>query len=259
MKVVVTGCSTGLGLLTARTLLDGGHTVIPHVRNAAGADALRSVLPGASPALTADLTRQDEVVRLAAEIGDEGNVDAIIHNAGLGDRLPARTVTDGRADLFAVNVVAPYIVTALNPGTPRWVFISSALHRDATIRLDDPSWEMRDWMPREAYAESKLLLTVLAQATARLRPSTSSNSVEPGWVPTRMGGPQAPDDLAEGAASQAWLATAPTDPGRSGGHYYHRALAALSPYAVDTRVQDEVLMYLRASTGVEFDARRSSI
>jgi NAD(P)-dependent dehydrogenase (short-subunit alcohol dehydrogenase family) len=255
MRVVVTGCSSGLGLLTAHRLIEAGHEVVPHVRSASAAEDLRSALPGASTALVAELTQQAEVENLAESIRELG-ADVLVHNAALGDQLPSRTVTAGRSDLFAVNVVAPYLLTALIPDIPRAIFISSALHREATLELDDPSWAGRPWQSRAAYAESKLLVTVLAAATARLRPGTEVNSVEPGWVPTRMGGSSAPDDLEQGVATQLWLATAPASElcARTGGHWYHLAPAPRATVAIDRGVQDDVVALLRAETGVGLSA-----
>lgn len=89
-----------------------------------------------------------------------------------------------------------------------------------------------DWRGRGAgsYADSKLFVTTLAAAVARLRPRVPSNAVDPGWVPTKMGGPHAPDDLELGHETQVWLATA-DDPEAltTGGYWYHRRMLAAAP------------------------------
>jgi NAD(P)-dependent dehydrogenase (short-subunit alcohol dehydrogenase family) len=77
----------------------------------------------------------------------------------------------------------------------RLVYLSSGMHRHAHANLGDALWTQRRWDGSTAYAESKLLDVLLAFAVARLWPNVLSNSLEPGWVPTRMGGPGAPDDM----------------------------------------------------------------
>ena len=84
--------------------------------------------------------------------------------------------------------------------------MSSGLHRQGAIAFDDLQWERRAWSGSQAYSDSKLQDAVLAAAVAARWPGVSSNAVEPGWVATKMGGPEAPDDLQQGSVTQAWLA-----------------------------------------------------
>jgi hypothetical protein len=82
----------------------------------------------------------------------------------------------------------------------------------------------------------------LAFALAGRWPEVPSNAVDPGWVPTRMGGPRASDDLDLGAETQVWLATG-DEPGatRTGRYLYHRRPYAAHPAASDPAVQDRLL------------------
>jgi NAD(P)-dependent dehydrogenase (short-subunit alcohol dehydrogenase family) len=99
-----------------------------------------------------------------------------------------------------VNVVATYLLTALIHPPQRLVYISSGMHRGGhpdVTRLHRSG----------TYSDSKLFVTTLAIAVARLWPAVMSNAVDPGWVPTRMGGPGASDDLRLGHLTQVWLAT----------------------------------------------------
>src|SRR6266699_4136639 len=66
------------------------------------------------------------------------------------------------------------------------------MHHARNPNLDDLQWIRRRWNPSRAYAESKLLDVTLAFALARRWPEVPSNAVDPGWVPTRMGGPTPP-------------------------------------------------------------------
>ena len=87
-------------------------------------------------------------------------------------------------------------------------------------------------------------------AVARLYPEVLSNAVAPGWVPTKMGGPDAPDDLREGHLTQTWLATSDDPDARtSGGYWYHHALEQPHRAVTDIDFQDQLLTELADCTG----------
>jgi NAD(P)-dependent dehydrogenase (short-subunit alcohol dehydrogenase family) len=252
-RVLITGSADGLGLMAARRLLDEGHRVVLHARNDTRAADTRAAAPGADDVLVGDLSSIDETRKLAEQATGAGPFDAVIHNAAVGYREPRRVLTvDGLSHVFAINVLAPYLLTALVPSPARLVYLSSGMHRSGEVALDDLQWERRRWNGSRAYADSKLLDTVLAFAVARRWPSVRSNAVDPGWVATRMGGRGAPDDLEEGAVTQAWLATS-DDPAAAGtgGYYYHQQPYPANPVANDPQVQDGLLAACAALTGVE--------
>jgi NAD(P)-dependent dehydrogenase (short-subunit alcohol dehydrogenase family) len=147
----------------------------------------------------------------------------VIHNAGVGYREPRRLTEDGLEHVFAVNVLAPYLLTALIDRPKRLIYLSSGMHRSGEPRLDDLQWTARPWNGAQAYADSKLYDVMLAFGVARRWPDVLSNAVEPGWVATKMGGPSAPDNLALGSVTQAWLAVS-DDPIATvtGGYFYHQ-------------------------------------
>ena len=109
-----------------------------------------------------------------------------------------------------------------------------------------------DWSGRSvtgSYSDSKLFLTTLAVAVARIMPNVVSNAVDPGWVPTRMGGPSAPDDLKLGHLTQEWLAVSDdSDALTTGGFWHHQRLRKPHPAAHDRRFQDELLHALAGLT-----------
>jgi NAD(P)-dependent dehydrogenase (short-subunit alcohol dehydrogenase family) len=109
--------------------------------------------------------------------------------------------------VFAINTLAPYVLTALITKPKRLVYLSSGMHHGANTNLDDLLWIKRRWNGAAAYAETKFHDVLLAFALARLFPNLLSNALEPGWVPTKMGGPGAPDDLDAAPKTQVWLAT----------------------------------------------------
>lgn len=251
-RVFITGSTDGLGLNAARQLLDDGHDVVLHARNHDRARAISGLIPSAAEVLIADLESRDEVLRLADDANALGTFDAVVHNAGLGYRTTSRAASpEGHSAVLAVNVLAPYLLTARMHRPGRLVFLSSGLHRDGNATLEDIDWTERPWDGLQAYSDSKLFDTTLAFAIARLWPDVRSNSVEPGWVATKMGGPGAPDDLDQAHRTQTWLAVS-DDPAAAvtGRHFYHRQERAAHPAASDPAFQDALLTRLHDLTGV---------
>jgi NAD(P)-dependent dehydrogenase (short-subunit alcohol dehydrogenase family) len=173
-----------------------------------------------------------------------GRYDAVIHNVGVGYREPRIETVDGLSHVFAVNVLAPYLLTALIVPPRRLIYLSSGMHRGGDARLDDPQWTARRWNGSQAYSDSKLLDVVLAFAMARRWPWVLSNALEPGWVPTKMGGPGAPDDLSLGAVTQAWLAVSDDRAATVTGEYFrHQRPYRVHPAAHRAEFQDALLVY----------------
>lgn len=242
-RILVTGATTGLGLATARYLQEHGHEVVVHARSEAGRDALADLLTGGARFVHGDLGDPEEVRSLVDQANAEGPYDAVVHNAG---------VIDG-PDVLQVNLLAPYVLTAGIDQPGRLVFLSSSMHRSGSPDLDglaDPD-DDRSW----SYSDSKLLVTVLMAALARHWPDTPSHAVDPGWVPTRMGGPSASDDLDLGHRTQAWLAsTASPAAATGGGYWHHKERQDPHPAVHDRQVQDGLLDALAARTGVSLPA-----
>jgi NAD(P)-dependent dehydrogenase (short-subunit alcohol dehydrogenase family) len=245
--ILVTGASAGLGLATVNALLEAGHGVVPHVRNRDRLAGIRFSAPTPNVAF-GDLADRDGTVRLATQLNDLGRFDAVIHNAG---------VLNG-PDVLAVNVVAPYLLTALMMPPGRTVILSSSMHLAGTANLDHVDFD-RTGQRGRTYEDSKLYATALVMAGARLWPDSMFSAVDPGWVPTRMGGSGAPDSLDEGHRTQEWLATA--DPAgitpRSGAYWYHGRTRRAHPAAYDQEFQDSLLRKLERSTGIPFPAQNA--
>ncbi|WP_411557151.1 SDR family NAD(P)-dependent oxidoreductase [Plantibacter sp. MPB07] len=234
-RILVTGAAVGLGLGAATELVEHGHEVLVHARSLARADEVRLLDEPSAHLVTGDLATLDGVQELAEQVAAAGPVDAIIHNAG---------VLDGAA-VLPVNVVAPYLLSALVPAR-RLVFLSSSMHRGGTATLDGLDWSGST--RTASYSDSKLLVTVLAAAIARVRPGVFSNAVDPGWVPTRMGGPNAPDDLELGHRTQVALAE-----GRgadTSGYWHHQRREEPHRAVRDEAFQDELLLALAEHAGV---------
>lgn len=252
-RVLITGSSDGLGLMAGQLLAGQGHVVTFHARSSARAADLRAVAPGARDIVVGDLSTVAGMRRVAEQANALGRHDAVVHNAGVGHRAPRRVETeDGLAQLFAVNVLAPYALTALIVPPDRLVYLSSGMHRGGDPRLDDLNWTTRRWNGSQAYADSKFLDVLLAFAVARRWPGVRSNAVEPGWVATKMGGPGAPDDLSLGPVTQAWLAVG-DEPAAAvtAGYFYHQRQKDPHPATRDPGLQEELLARCAELAGVE--------
>jgi len=255
-RVLITGSSEGLGLLAGRIIDEEGHAVTLHARNQARAADARAALPGCEAVVVGDVSSLRDMRAVAEQANALGPFDAVIHNVAIGYQERRRHETpDGVEQVFAVNVLAPYVLTALMHRPRRLVYLSSGMHRGGTPNLDDPQWTRRRWSGAQAYSDSKFWDIVLAFAVARRWPDVLSNALEPGWVPTRMGGAGAPDDLTEGAVTQAWLAVS-DDPGVqvTGEYFFHRQRRSPAPATRDPALQDQLLAHCAALSGVELPA-----
>jgi NAD(P)-dependent dehydrogenase (short-subunit alcohol dehydrogenase family) len=222
-RIFITGSTDGLGRAAASTLIDAGHRVVLHARSSARAAALKDLEPRSAGIVIGDLGSAKETKSVAEQVNKIGRMDAVIHNAGIY-REPNRGPTaDGHAKVLAVNTLAPYLLTALIESPDRLINLSSGMHHGGDDTLRDIDWTERRWNTNQAYSDSKLFVTALAMAVARHWPQVVSSAVDPGWVPTRMGGAGAPDDLEQGHLTQTWLASS-DDPAAkvSGGYWHHR-------------------------------------
>jgi NAD(P)-dependent dehydrogenase (short-subunit alcohol dehydrogenase family) len=250
-RIFITGSTDGLGLAAARTLLDEGHEVLLHARSRKRAAVLSDLAPRARGVAIGDLSSAADTRAVADQVNALGRMDAVIHNAGIYLEPARDTTPEGHARTLAVNVLAPYLLTAWIDRPDRLIYLSSGMHRQGGGSLDDIDWTRRKWNASQAYSESKLYLTAFALAVARRWPDVSSNAVDPGWVPTKMGGPGASDDLEEGHLTQTWLAVS-EDPAAkvSGGYWHHRKRMPPAAEALDPDFREKIVEKLKELTGV---------
>ncbi|WIE57947.1 SDR family NAD(P)-dependent oxidoreductase [Curtobacterium sp. MCLR17_031] len=234
-RILVTGSTDGLGRGTADSLLRSGHDVVVHARNTARAEAVADLVERGAELVVADLADRDAVIATARELDAGTPLDAVVHNAGVG------------RSLVPVNVVAPYLFTALLRSPERHVYLSSGMHRGGRPRLDTVDWTGAS--ETNSYSDTKLFVTALAAEVPLRRPGVLSNAVDPGWVATKMGGAGAPDDFELGHRTQETLATDPNQT-VTGGYWFHGERQEPHPAVADQRFRTELLDTLADATGI---------
>jgi NAD(P)-dependent dehydrogenase (short-subunit alcohol dehydrogenase family) len=197
--VVVTGASSGIGAAAAVELARRGATVVPVGRDRKRLDQVCAKIRSENPASTADSLSADfsvlaNVRRLAGELlRRHEQIDVLVNNAGLVAGRRSLT-TDGYETTFAVNHLAPFLLTNLllerlrESAPARVVTTSSDAHHSGRIDLDGLQGE-RKWSTWSSYANSKLSNVLFTRTLARRLEGTGvvANCLHPGVVRTRLG------------------------------------------------------------------------
>jgi NAD(P)-dependent dehydrogenase (short-subunit alcohol dehydrogenase family) len=205
----ITGSTDGIGRAAARVLLADGHRVLVHARSRERGEPVAKALGGDVALVVGDLARIDDVRRLADQAREHGPIDAWVHNAGVWVRgSTPRTSADGHETTFAVNVLAPHLLTHLlsDELRGRLLWLGSGVAGSAHPQ---PATLGRETDPRQAYAESKACDVALALAWNRRLPLVISVAVDPGWVKTKLASPGAPGDVSSSADTIAFCCTTP--------------------------------------------------
>jgi len=251
---LVTGVTSGIGTEIVRGVAAGGARVLAVARDRARGRAVLDGIGGDTELLLADLARQAEVRRLAAEVLERApRLEVVVHNAGVA--LARRTLTeDGLETTFAVNHMAPFLLTRLlekrlRASAPaRVVVVASAAHRRVG-RLDLGNLQgERRFVGWEAYSRSKLCNILFTRELARRLEGTAvtANCLHPGVVATGLGRRAGLEvklffalarpfllTPAQGADTAVWLATSPEVEGESGGYWVRRRRVEPAPAARD--------------------------
>jgi NAD(P)-dependent dehydrogenase (short-subunit alcohol dehydrogenase family) len=258
LTVLVTGATGGIGLQTARVLAQMGHSVLIHGRDPRkGKAALEQVRAAASNSasvkfLQADFASLGQVRNLAAEVlASVPRLDVLINNAGCGN-LSRSVTTDGYETTFAVNHLAPFLLTNLlldkikGSAPARIVNVASRAHRDKGIDFED-LMSVRDYKVMRTYGRSKLANILFTRTLARrlAGSNVTANALHPGLVATGIGQTNAVARLGwklivmvrggisveEGAKTSLYLATSPDVEGLSAGYYVKCRLTELQTRA----------------------------
>lgn len=252
---VVTGATAGIGKETALALAKRGATVVIVARDAAKSartvDEIEQAVPNAKvDVILADFTSLAAVRAAAAEIGKRYRaVHVLVNNAGVANKHRMCTV-DGYEQIFAVNHLAPFLLTRelmplLRAGAPsRIVNVASVAERNNPIDFDDLQ-SAKNYGGFRAYGKSKLANVMFTyELAARLAGTgVAANCLHPGAVATDML-KKIPWLLyalispflltpAQGAVTQIFLASSPQVEGVSGGYYVKSTAARSSPRSYD--------------------------
>jgi NAD(P)-dependent dehydrogenase (short-subunit alcohol dehydrogenase family) len=274
--VVVTGASSGIGAAAAVELARRGATVVPVGRDrrrlAQVAERIGAAGAGRrAKGLTADFSSLAQVRRLADELLERHpRIDVLVNNAGLV--ASRRSLTeDGYETTFAVNHLAPFLLTNLllerlrDSAPARVITTSSDAHQGGRIDLDDLQGERR-WSTWSAYSRSKLANVLFTRALARRLEGTevTANCLHPGVVRTRLGrGTFPPIRVAwrvaglffkspkSGASTIVHLATAPEGGELSGLYFVNSRKAAPSPRALDDALGERLWKASEELVGLE--------
>jgi NAD(P)-dependent dehydrogenase (short-subunit alcohol dehydrogenase family) len=240
-RIFITGSADGLGQMAAKALIAQGHRVVLHARNEKRAQEALDKVPGAETVLTADLGSIEETKQLASKVNALGKFDAVIHNAGL--------YYASAEEIFSVNTLAPYILTCLIQKPERLIYLSSDMQLQGRSKLES----FKTDISRITYSDSKLHVLMLCKAVARKWPQVYANAVDPGWVPTKMGGQGAPDDLQKGYETQVWLAVGDERRAKvSGRFFYHQKETRYNSEADDVLLQERFLELCKEITRISF-------
>ncbi|PSR79370.1 short-chain dehydrogenase/reductase SDR [Coniella lustricola] len=235
-RLLITGSSDGIGALMAKRLISQGHQVVLHARNAQRAADAQAACPGAHACLIGDLTSIEQTRQLAADANKHGPYDAVVHNAG---------VWSG-PNVFPVNTLAPYVLTCLMDRPKRLVFVSSGLHRSGRGKLGRPE--------DVGYGDSKLHDIMLAKGFAKRWPEVASNAADPGWVPTKMGGNNAPGSIEASVDCFISVALGQGEAKEVTAKYFQSnpcRVSSCAPDAEDVGLQDALFKQLADKSGVE--------
>ena len=253
--ILVTGSTDGIGKATAAALLSSGAEVIIHGRNAKkGQDVQRELKEktgkGSPDLLIADLSDQNQVMQLAQDLlSHYTRLDVLINNAGTYEK-ERRVTADGVEMTFAVNYLAPFLLThsllpLLKKSAPsRIVSVASTAHED----VDRFDWDNlqgeRHYDPWDTYARSKFADIVFTYLLAQNIDGSgvTANCLHPGVVNTKMlrsAFPKMPGIPPEqGALTSVYLAVSPDVAGVSGQYFDNQQPVRSSALTYDRWVQE---------------------
>ena len=267
--VVVTGASSGIGAAAAVELGELGATVVPVGRDRRRLEKIAARV-GGEP-LQADFASLSEVRRLAADLLERhASIDVLVNNAGLVTQRRELT-EDGYEKTFAVNHLAPFLLTNLllerlrHSAPARVITTSSGAHGGGRLNLDDLQGE-RSWSMMRAYGTSKLANILFTRGLAMRvdAAEVTANCLHPGVINTKLG--RGAGRLAglvwtlgrpffasprRGASTIVYLATSEEGGEVTGGYYENSRPASTSAAAADIELADDLWRESERLVGLE--------
>ena len=280
---LVTGATSGIGLVTAGELARKGARVVLVGRNPQKCDAALGRIRTETgsqqvEALLADLSVQQQVRDLARQFHEKHQrLDVLVNNAG-GMWLKRELTADGIERTFAVNHLAYFLLTellldVLKASAPaRIVNVSSAAHQRATLDFDNLQGE-RGYGGWKQYCRSKLMNLLFTYELARRleRTGVKANALHPGFVATGFGGNNGWRgrllqgaarlfglNAEQGARTVVYLASAPEVAGVSGRYFVRERAVASSPPSYDETAAKRLWQLSAQLTGMPTSERRLS-
>ena len=171
--ILVTGAGSGIGLITARELARVGARVVVGVRSVEKAKRAIAGMPGTLDVCHLDVANMASVRAFAQAW--TGDLDVLVNNAGVM-AIPAARTADGFDVQTATNYLGPFVLTnlLLPHVTDRVVSVTSQLHRQSKMNIDDLDWRTRTYHRMNAYNDSKLALVLFSlELQRRLRTAGS--------------------------------------------------------------------------------------
>jgi len=216
-RIFITGSTDGLGRAAARALIDEGHQIVLHARSRERAAALDDLASRSAGVVVGDLSHASDTRSVADQVNAIGRMDAIIHNAGAYSTKSRSATPEDHPTIIAVNILAPYVLTALIERPRRLVYLSSVMHRGGTASVHDIDWIERRWNSSQAYSDSKLYVTALAFAVARCSTFLAMPSIPGGlqqrWVALER------QTISTRGITQVWLAASDDPAATVSGRY----------------------------------------
>lgn len=265
---LVTGANSGVGKETALGLAEMGATLVMVCRNRAKGEAALNEIRAKSgneniELLVADLSSQESIQGLAEAFKQRyKQLHVLINNAGVF-MLFRRETVDGLEMTFAVNYLAPFLLTnllldVLKASTPaRIINVSSAAQEGSSLALDDLQARQQRYRAMRVYGQSKLALAMFTYELARKLEGTgvTVNCLHPGFVATNI----AQNDLVpplrflvklifsrvgvsaqEGAKTSLYLATSPDVENVTGKYFVRSVPKRTTAISYDTSLQDQL-------------------
>ncbi len=281
---MITGANSGIGKATALGLAQMGATVVLVSRDRARGEEAQKEIKAKSgndaiDLLLADLSSQQSIRQLVEDFKQRyTRLHVLINNAGVF-ALTWRETVDGLEMSFAVNVLAPFLLTNLlldviKASAPaRIVNVSSNQQEANHLKLDDLQLE-KSYRPMRAYAQSKLAVVLFTYELARRLEGTgvTANCLHPGFVATNIAQRDLvlPARLAtklifrfgtspeKGAKTSLYLATSPDVEGVTGKYFEKSVPRRSAPLSYDESLQQQLWKACAQLTGLTNEAIQST-